>query len=801
MKKSVLRMVPFVIVMILCFCAVGVHDISYAAAKKPAKVKITKVTVNESNEITVKWKRAKGAGSYQIYAKAGESRFQKVKTQKKPKYRMQGEEGTVYSFKVRALKGKKKGKFSKVKSVETNILVEVSREDVVLMAVDQMGIGKPEEEEIQYSYEDVSQAREPELVESAYRAGLVPENPSKFEPKKAATREFASYVFTKAGGFHQIEQGGALIGCDDEAWLRYPFDDYIAYDTGLFQLIDNSFEPSLEVTSEEFSVFGSKLQEELTEPVVPDKIEESIVYKTDVKDMSLSEETIDQIGVSSQEGKYGVDYQIQIPADDADRLKEGKVYHLFYGNGEDAYVLFKVMKISMSSSENPENAEQAEGKYTLVYQFPPIENVIKEYSLTGTQDEGSFDFIPEKGINIENDSSMPEGNKGKTKTGSIPIGRTLSLSIEPYTIMKYIGQGLDDDPNDCAASVSLKIDKLRYKVDYGFGGLKSAYMAIDTNRSIKFEIGAKRTIKGSFINDINEMDDMEIKLGSVMVPIGSTPATLRADIYLKITYGGKIVVEATTSGCKGFTYKKSQPFIKTYSKTYSEEIKAGVTCTAKAGFEPKASLCILNYPLVSAAPYAGVGITGSATHTEGADDNYSDGTCYNLKFFPFLELTFSIDVLEDVGVKASETIVIFGEKNSQKFVLIHLEDGKIVDQCTRVHITPPVDEEEHDSSEYAITTFKVGNKNYSKKFRKLKDKTVGIVKGKPHKVRNKKLVIKTGDGWEITEIWMEYAAGQGVVAKELKNNKRFSAGKHFSIDVTLEYEYTGEKVSRILNCY
>ena len=130
-----------------------------------------------------------------------------------------------------------------------------------------------------------------------------------------------------------------------------------------------------------------------------------------------------------------------------------------------------------------------------------------------------------------------------------------------------------------------------------------------------------------------------------------------------------------------------------------------------------------------------------------------------------------------------------------------MEDGKIVDQCTRVHITPPVDEEEHDSSEYAITTFKVGNKNYSKKFRKLKDKNVGIVKGKPHKVRNKKLVIKTGDGWEITEIWMEYAAGQGVVAKELKNNKRFSAGKHFSIDVTLEYEYTGEKVSRILNCY
>ena len=33
-----------------------------------------------------------------------------------------------------------------------------------------------------------------------------------------------------------------------------------------------------------------------------------------------------------------------------------------------------------------------------------------------------------------------------------------------------------------------------------------------------------------------------------------------------------------------------------------------------------------------------------------------------------------IDVLEDVGVKASETIVIFGEKNSQKYFDHHGND-------------------------------------------------------------------------------------------------------------------------------
>ena len=104
-------------------------------------------------------------------------------------------------------------------------------------------------------------------------------------------------------------------------------------------------------------------------------------------------------------------------------------------------------------------------------------------------------------------------------------------------------------------------------------------------------------------------------------------------------------------------------------------------------------------------------------------------------------------------------------------------------------------------SKYAITKFKVGSKNYSKKFKKLKDKKKGTVRGKSFTVRNKRLIIKTGEGWKIKRIWMEYADGQGVSSKKLKNNKKFSAKKHFSIDVTLVNKYTHAKVTRYLDCY
>ena len=88
------------------------------AAKKPGqvtKVKLTNpiTTGKKTNALTVSWKKAKHAKKYQVFML--KSKWAKYKTVKgcmtsvsKLKY------GKTYKFKVRALNGKKKGKFSKV---------------------------------------------------------------------------------------------------------------------------------------------------------------------------------------------------------------------------------------------------------------------------------------------------------------------------------------------------------------------------------------------------------------------------------------------------------------------------------------------------------------------------------------------------------------------------------------------------------------------------------------------------------------------------------------------------------------
>ena len=90
---------------------------SFAAAKKPAQVK--GLSLKKSGlKITVAWKKAKNAKKYQVYVKKGTAKWKSAKTLKKTAYTFTAKAGTAYQVKVRALNGKKAGKFSAVKKIK-----------------------------------------------------------------------------------------------------------------------------------------------------------------------------------------------------------------------------------------------------------------------------------------------------------------------------------------------------------------------------------------------------------------------------------------------------------------------------------------------------------------------------------------------------------------------------------------------------------------------------------------------------------------------------------------------------------
>ena len=90
-----------------------------AASVKPSKVKNVKVVGYDYNKAKITWSKAKKAKKYKVYRATKKSgKYKVVKTTKKRSYVNSGlKTGKKYFYKVRAVNGKKKGSFSKVKSV------------------------------------------------------------------------------------------------------------------------------------------------------------------------------------------------------------------------------------------------------------------------------------------------------------------------------------------------------------------------------------------------------------------------------------------------------------------------------------------------------------------------------------------------------------------------------------------------------------------------------------------------------------------------------------------------------------
>lgn len=107
-------------------CTVGIafsmpQEVS-AASKKPGKVKSVTVSNKGTTKLKIKWKKTKYAKKYKVYRSTDKKKYTPIKTVKATKKKTQSftdsklQSGTTYYYKVRALRGSKKGKASSSKT-------------------------------------------------------------------------------------------------------------------------------------------------------------------------------------------------------------------------------------------------------------------------------------------------------------------------------------------------------------------------------------------------------------------------------------------------------------------------------------------------------------------------------------------------------------------------------------------------------------------------------------------------------------------------------------------------------------
>ena len=112
------KLTAFVVALAMVLAGIVMPD-PVSAASKPAKVKKLTATAISYNAVKLKWKKAKRAKTYHVYISTGG----KYKYKKKTRFtsctikKLKGNKN--YWFKVRALRGKKKGKKSKAAYAKT----------------------------------------------------------------------------------------------------------------------------------------------------------------------------------------------------------------------------------------------------------------------------------------------------------------------------------------------------------------------------------------------------------------------------------------------------------------------------------------------------------------------------------------------------------------------------------------------------------------------------------------------------------------------------------------------------------
>lgn len=108
--SKVLAVAVIALLMIGCFCDFA--D-AFALAKKPAQVKKFTLKKLSSTKVKLKWKKVKGAKKYLVMVKIGKAKYKKAKVTKKTAFTYKAKKSGLHVFRVRALKGKLKGKYSK----------------------------------------------------------------------------------------------------------------------------------------------------------------------------------------------------------------------------------------------------------------------------------------------------------------------------------------------------------------------------------------------------------------------------------------------------------------------------------------------------------------------------------------------------------------------------------------------------------------------------------------------------------------------------------------------------------------
>ena len=505
------------------------------------------------------------------------------------------------------------------------------------------------ENESYYYFSDTKDSEFGLAVETAYRRGYLPQEESnEFGINEVAEREFVAYTVYYAMGF----DGEYVLECNDLAELNYSNECALLVQQGFLSLIDEQFMPKNALTMYD-----------------KEQILGKIAYFNDSLDLFSMEEIyeveyVDGVVLLETESYESVENNNQctvtLSADvDVSKLETGTIFVVTEKQPYEMSAAFKVVMIQVEDE-----------KTTIECVRPQIEEVVKEYKISGKEYLDPENFIPEEGVEVEfvsNDASTLSLARGGIKD-SIKFGEM------KFKLKDKIG---DKSGLSVEGSFSVSVPEISFLV----GGEGDCVEELAIKVSSKEKLTGVKVKWDSELEEGKRTKEDKIKIGTFPLCPLSLGVSARVTVYVECEISGEISMSWEVESLSGLQYKDGA-FRKISDATVASK-EVDLEAKLKLGAAPNVTLVFLKcFDIVGVD--ISIGAAGEASRSVHTDVT-PNLTCSDAGVYIYLTLKLDEENPFGKALKSKNVSLscdIWKSSNSPWKKVYHMENGEMKDKCT-----------------------------------------------------------------------------------------------------------------------
>ena len=504
---------------------------------------------------------------------------------------------------------------------------------------------------ITYSFTDISEHKNADIIETAARYGIIPESVGEFRPDDAADREFFAVTSVRSIG---LATNDLQSDFSDQAELAYEMEDEVAIQLELLELVNNEFLPAQVVTDAESKKAETILTDIMEGREIDEEHKDTIEYNEDVKLEEVKDYT-----VSEEEGTYTVKIPEEALLDD---ITQGDKLVL---PSTDRYPEGIALDVESAALSSDEECWMIEG--TAPEQMMDFMDAV---DIEGKVEADLENITAVDGVaTVEVTKSGEKGNTGyTTNKRQGRAGIEGAVDVKDKAKISYTIQEIE-------TTASFYLSELKYSLDFDKKGVNKIYIGLPNVLSMKTDYKASK-------NFSKKIGEIPIKLG----------AGFSADIevFLEAGISGEITMNLKLSNNIGMQYYNGCFYLE---KSCQPSFDMAVDADLDAGARLQLGLYWMKgikeiFGKDDPKPVYNVstkwGMHGDATLHIRNDQytSYQNLMCVDLGYYLYGNVNIGENSFLGDKFDLKKTWVLFDEKNSPLKGAWHLENRHKVDTCT-----------------------------------------------------------------------------------------------------------------------